>query len=478
MLLLALIPLAVAPALDAGARRVLAGDRASERLSALDAWMAVVVSGVVLLDVLPEGIEELGIYAIVVAFVGAVLTSAAHHGGGDRWLGIAALVGLGAHSFLDGVAIESANAASALGIGAAIALHNTPAGVAIWRAAGRHGPPVLALAICATLLGGAAGGFGVATGGPGIAPLLAGIQCFVAGSVLHIATDAAMPRARPPAPTGAPARPGAAARWSAVGALVGAATVGLVCLVHPAEAPLATELQPLPTALALWLEGGPWIFVGLLGLTLAAPRLPDRTIPAFAGVFAAAAWLGPMVTGVQAACLGALLVLRPPEAEGGRAASHDVVAEVAPWLLAGLVAASLVEPWMAQDLARVPVGVQLVTAALLPWFVASPLALAPVAAVLVHKGADPSVAVALTVPALLSPATRIEQLLASAVALAVAALAFSSSVPFAIPDLHASAAHPHSLIEYASGTAVAVLTLAALLRAGLFGFARTLSTAR
>ena len=100
MLFLALASLALAPLLDAAARQA-TGGRAAGGMLALDAWMAVVASGVVLLEVMPEGIERLGVLSIVIAFVGAVLTSAAHHGGGDRWVSVAALVGLAAHSFLD-----------------------------------------------------------------------------------------------------------------------------------------------------------------------------------------------------------------------------------------------------------------------------------------------------------------------------------------------------------------------------------------
>ena len=72
MLVAALLSLGLAPVLheaaERGARR---GGWAVGGMQALDTWMAVVASGVVLLEVMPESVEHLGVYAIAIALLGA-----------------------------------------------------------------------------------------------------------------------------------------------------------------------------------------------------------------------------------------------------------------------------------------------------------------------------------------------------------------------------------------------------------------------
>lgn len=478
MLFAALGSLAMAPLLNAAAARAAArGGSASGGMVALDGWMAVVASGVVLLEVMPEGMERLGALSIAIALLGAALTSAAHHGGGDRWVGGAALLGLAAHSMLDGVAITGATGAAAFGAGLAVTLHNAPAGVAIWRTAGRYAPRALGVALAATALGGLLGKLGYVAGhGDAFTPLLTGVQCFVAGSVLHIATHASHN-----APASTPRR----AVFSALGAIAGVLTVGGISLAHPAEAPFATELPAVSTALALWIEGAPWIFGGLIVTFLLGPWLPRSRANLVVGVFAAGAWLGPGVAAVQVACLVPVLLLDTPVLSPGR---RDVVADTAPWLLAGLVGASLAEPWLAQELDAIPLGVQLLSAAFLHLLLASPVALAPIAALLIHKGADPSVALALTLPALLLPLLDRCKVPAPAlhlcsvsggIAVAAASLLLHVQAPgvVQVPDLHDTVAHAHGVIEYTCAATVAGLYLAALLRSGLYGFVHTLESA-
>ena len=146
---------------------------------------------------------------------------------------------------------------------------------------------------------------------------------------------------------------------------------------------------------------------------------------------------------------------------------------------------------MAQDLAAIPIAMQLVSAAFLFLVLASPLALAPIAALLVHKGADPSVALALTLPAILVPMAERLHLRAPAPRLgglvgAVGIAGMSYILPalhvpvlggLRIPDLHATVAHHHGVIEYTCAATIAGLYLAALLRSGLHGFVHTLESA-
>ena len=479
MLFAALLSLGLAPVLheaaERGARR---GGWAVGGMQALDTWMAVVASGVVLLEVMPESVEHLGVYAIAVALLGAVLTNAAHHGGGDRWVGVAALLGLSAHSLLDGAALATAGATS---VGLAVTLHNAPAGVAIWRAAGKHAPRALAVAGLSTLAGATIAylGFASTTALSTLTPMLSAVQCFVAGSVLHIVTHV-HPRVDS---TGA-APPPNTAGWTAAGGLVGTLTVGAIVFQHPVESPISSELSVWPTALALWMEGAPYLFVGLVvvGALSHWRRLSGPEANALLGIFAAAAWLGALTTLIQVTTLIPLLAQhRTAAPTGATRTPASVVAQTAPWLLAGLLAASLAEPWMAQDLGQIPLAVQLLSAALLHLVLASPLALAPLAAVLVHKGADPAVAIALTMPPLLSLA------MANAVparGLKAASVLIAMSVAWVLPmqslvvslslDLHALAEHPRGVIEYTAGAVVAGMYLAALLRGGLGGLVSAL----
>ncbi len=478
MLFAALLSLGLAPVLheaaERGARR---GGWAVGGMQALDTWMAVVASGVVLLEVMPESVEHLGVYAIAVALLGAVLTNAAHHGGGDRWVGVAALLGLSAHSLLDGAAIATAGATS---VGLAVTLHNAPAGVAIWRAAGKHAPRALAVAGLSTLAGATIAHLGFASTSTlsALTPMLSALQCFVAGSVLHIVTHV-----HPRVDSNGAAPPPNTAGWTAAGGLVGTLTVGAIVFQHPVETPISSELSVWPTALALWMEGAPYLFVGLVAVGALAHwrRLSGPEANALLGIFAAAAWLGALTTLIQLTTLIPLLNHRSATPMGAPRTPASVVAQTAPWLLAGLLAASLAEPWMAQDLGQIPLAVQLLSAALLHLVLASPLALAPLAAVLVHKGADPAVAIALTMPPLLSLAMAnvvpARGLKAASVLIAMGiawVLPMQSLVVSLSLDLHALAEHPRGVIEYTAGAVVAGMYLAALLRGGLGGLVSAL----
>ncbi len=194
MLALAMATLALAPLLSEGIRWAIAkGGSAQGAVVALDAWVAVIAVGVVLFDVLPEAFEALGVMALGIAAGGAWFARIAHDGGGDRWVGIAALIGLSAHSAMDGVAITGTASA---GVGVAVAAHNVPAGVAVWRAAGVHAKVALGLALAGTLAGGLVGHWGMARAEV-VGPVLAAVQCVVAGSILHIVTHSSATAAAP-----------------------------------------------------------------------------------------------------------------------------------------------------------------------------------------------------------------------------------------------------------------------------------------
>lgn len=469
VLLLAIAGLACAPLLHGAAVRASErGGWAHGGMRAFDAWMAVVAAGVVLLEVVPDGIAHLGVAAVAVALVGAVVANAVHHGTGERWVGMAALAGLAAHSLLDGVAIGVGGAATA-GVGIAVALHNLPAGVAIWRAGGRNAPAVLGTAALATAVGGALARFGLhgTSGFDALAPALSALQCFVAGSILHIVTHAHAP------PT--VAEPRSTAAWTAGGVLVGVLTVAVVIVENPAQEPFPTELGALPAALALWLRGAPWLFPGVVLVGIAARWLRPRPadLHTVLGLFAAAAWVGPGLVLVQAVAAAPALWRSAHRRGDAAEPGDDAVALSGAWLLAGVLAASLAEPWVAADLARIPLATQLLTAGLLHAALASPLALAPLAAVLIHKGAAPAVAVVLTVPPLLArsygawmtPGLRTAAAVAAAVGLAAVLPGGLFRWP-EVPDLHASAEAVHSVVEYAAALGLALALGFLLARSG------------
>lgn len=169
-------------------------------LSMLDGFVLVGVGGFVLLHVIPEAVETAGIWGILIAILGVIAPlllgrlqrmteEQAHHYA--MWL---ALLGVGVHALLDGIALSVSGSSSSghhhgsEALIAAVLLHRLPVGLMIWiwgrtlLGTKRTVMTLIAIGI-ATLSGFFLGGqMPVIPGGFGYALF----QALVAGALLHV----------------------------------------------------------------------------------------------------------------------------------------------------------------------------------------------------------------------------------------------------------------------------------------------------
>ena len=197
-LILCLITLAVGPAVYHLARV------AGRPLGALDGFVFVAISGLVLLHIVPDSIAIAGWLAAAACLVGLLAPSLA-----ERWLHgraghahavalVLGLVAIGLHAFTDGLALVTRAGGDAGGghqLPMAVILHRLPIGLTIWfllRPA--YGSSV---AIGALTLIAVATGIGFAAGGVVQQAVesqgRAAFQAFVAGSLLHVIVHRSYP---------------------------------------------------------------------------------------------------------------------------------------------------------------------------------------------------------------------------------------------------------------------------------------------
>lgn len=482
LLLISLAALAIGPLLFRVA------DRARTWLAALDGFVMVAISGLVLVHIIPHSLAEAGTVAVVLAAIGflgpGLLERVLHRVARETHVItlVLALLGLGAHALVDGIALGSGEGHGSV-LAVAVALHRLPVAITIWWLLR---PSAGAVTACVTLVG-----IAVATlAGYFLADTLQiavhsdwlwWFQAFVAGSLLHVVIHR-------PSPFRAPSK-SVGALYAGIGALV---AVGLVALladthIHTAQEPgaigfsrafllLAVNMAPalllafafagllhalLPKASMNWMRTGrPASEAGRgVAFGLSLPICPCGVIPLYqtlivqgAPVAAAMAFLvatpalgldaifvswpllGAELTAARVICalivalLAGWLVGRigerhrtasAPRADAEPAAPPltglrhglqfgfgEIVDHVGPWLLVGLVVASLVEPLMRGAwLTALPWGVDVVLFALLgmPTYACASGA-TPLAAVLIHKGVSPGAALAFL---LTGPATNV-----------------------------------------------------------------------
>ncbi|WP_196138081.1 hypothetical protein [Aliikangiella sp. G2MR2-5] len=98
----------------------------------------VIISGVILLDILPDSYKSIGIIALLLAaagFAGPTLIERTFRGAADTthkmtlYIG---LLGLMLHALMDGAAIQSEASHGANGLTLAILVHRLPVGLTIW----------------------------------------------------------------------------------------------------------------------------------------------------------------------------------------------------------------------------------------------------------------------------------------------------------------------------------------------------------
>ncbi len=189
LLSVTLLALFCGPLLYVAARRRLG------LLSFLDGFVLVTISGLVLLEVLPETLESGGLWALLFLALGALgptlLENQLHHARRAH-LGtlLFSIGGLIMHSVGDGTALapQPGGGEIHLALALAIAVHSIPVGLAVWWLL----YPVFGFALPALAIGGMAGGtllgyaFSDALGGWLGATVWAWLQALVAGSILHV----------------------------------------------------------------------------------------------------------------------------------------------------------------------------------------------------------------------------------------------------------------------------------------------------
>ena len=160
----------------------------------MDGFVLVSVTGLVLIEVVPEAYGQIGLWSLLYVGLGllgpTLLENLLAHA--RRGMHIAALVlaliGLVLHSFGDGVALSPAGGQANAALGAAVAIHSIPVGLLVWwLMAPVFGPLLPACAIAAMCVG-TVGGYvtGIELGGLD-AHAWACVQAFIAGTLLHVA---------------------------------------------------------------------------------------------------------------------------------------------------------------------------------------------------------------------------------------------------------------------------------------------------
>ncbi len=304
---------------------------------------------------------------------------------------------------------------------------------------------------------------------------------YVAAGLLHAFAPAALPRWL----TGRSALDSAAR-----GALVGLPVPVCSCGALPLYRGLLAKGVPPAAALA-FLVAGPEVGAGTVLVSLPLLGLP-MTVLRVGGALLVALAVGVLVSPLipaPPARTGPTPALPPLGArlrEGLHFGLVETVEHTAPWVLAGLLLAGLLEPLLDADALRhVPGPLGVVGAALIgvPAYVCASGA-TPLVAVLVHKGLSGGAAVAFL---LTGPATNISTFgvlrrlhgprVALRFGMVVATLAVGLGLALdalwpdpLVPPLHAASAHAHGTLELASAAVLGLLFAAALVRNGLAGF--------
>lgn len=524
LLLLDTAALLVAPLLAWAVRR------APPLEAFVHALAQVVVGGLVLVHVIPFGVTSAGWPALAAVLAGAAAGSLVHRlPSGETAARGLAILALAVHNLVDGVAFAGGGDGDRATAWAVIT-HSVPVGLATWRVGevvgGRRlGLGLLAVGVGATWLGWA-GAETLLAGLPQAA--LALTQCAVAGGLLHVIGHLGEGR-------------DGGHRAAGLGALAGVGAVALLAAEHPlprisghidaasALFTLAAEAAPallggyalslllVRTAAAVeraLLRRGPW-GTGLTAFALPGSscgvlplveRLPLRADSA-AALLLAGPGLGPGTLFVSFALLGLPFTLlraastvvaaglvgwlvgpraatRPAHAHEEERGPFALIEHSAPWMVAGLLVAALVEALLpAGALAGIPAPLAVGAAVLLalPPFVCA-TGVTPLAWVLLHKGLGAGAVLAFLIAgtgahaaSFRSFSTRYGRATAWRQLGGVAGVAglcglVADQLPVPVRDLHLRALHDHPASELAALAALPLLFAAALLRAGPAGF--------
>lgn len=445
-LILSLVALLSAPLLQPLLRR-------RGLAAALDGFTATIIGGIVLLHVLPHGLERAGWPALAALGLGLLLPAGCGKVPGGRGLvRVLATLALLVHGLLDGVALASdADGAGAL-LAEAVVLHSLPVGLAIWRMGGaEYGRTYAAWLLALSAL---AEGIGFATAMqlPAQAGLaLAVVQCLAAGSLLHVVSHGE-------------SEGGVA---SGLGALLGLGGVALLAAQHPVPQLYVGELAAGSALFNLGIGAAPALLAGWALGTLARRRWPALRTDALAGVALGLALLPGLLGWAWTAAALVVVALsdrQRPVTLGLWPAAREVLDRAVPRVVLGFGLAALAEPLLPVTTLRAAPLAVVIAALLGEVLTLEAVAAAPILAMMVHKGVPPGVGLALAITAM--PAGQGWRRAAKA-ALAVGLGLLLLDAPVAPPVLHGAARiTPLSL---AALGLVLVAGVGSLLRQGVGG---------
>jgi uncharacterized membrane protein YraQ (UPF0718 family) len=268
LLLLSVVVLALGPVLYRAART------RSNGLALIDGFVVVAISGLVLLTIVPGSVRAGGWWALLfcaLGLLGPTLLEQAFHGAWKQTHAatlVVAVVGLGFHSLLDGVALNITETDDSL-LPLAVILHRFPVGLTLWwlvRPIGR----AAAIGVLAFLVVTTAVGFFL---GPDLvvrfdSQAVAWFQALVAGSLLHVVLH-----------RGAPIQQRENSSWyEGIGSLAG---VGLLVILFAGgdhhHGGGVGEVN-VPAFLGLALESAGPLLLGYLLAGLVAEMLPTSAV--------------------------------------------------------------------------------------------------------------------------------------------------------------------------------------------------------
>jgi len=183
--------LAASLALLVGPICTMLGERSHAVREVFDGFSLVVIGGICLLVVMPHVVEEIGVFGLVLAFIGLILPWVGHRFGSERH-GVLWVVGLAisVHLMMDGAVLALEDHSGLLPW--AVVLHRLPVGFAVAVAVQGMTRPVV------TVWGVALGMIAATTAGFFVGPTLVanvphwvvgGMEALVAGGLLHVALN-------------------------------------------------------------------------------------------------------------------------------------------------------------------------------------------------------------------------------------------------------------------------------------------------
>jgi hypothetical protein len=275
----------------------------------LDGFVVVVITGIVLLELVPDTVGNGLWWTLAFALIGllgpTLLEKLFHRAENQvhRAALLLGLVGLVLHSFVDGIALREVPAfpgASSTLLPLGIVIHSVPVAMTIWWLLYPRFGTGVAVLVLGTMGLGTIGGY---VAGPGLEPVLEGLgitvfRALVAGSILHVIFHRPHVSHEPHEHTHEHRH---LDRYEGAGNLLGLAVLGLLVLLHTdahgAEEgrfdalaatfwELALASAPalllaylfggfisafMPTASVRWMQGGPAIVQALKGMAVGLP---------------------------------------------------------------------------------------------------------------------------------------------------------------------------------------------------------------